>query len=136
MTRKETPEEVLKQLNQDIRQAKHGMGYYFALALLLFAIPLYVLLQFFYVYAGGWELHDLFLVLALFAVAIYGLYTDRGLRAKLPLWFSVLGVVSVIAITILQLIIDWYYLKYNRLLKNVETRPLAEASSTLRSGCW
>jgi hypothetical protein len=105
MSNKKDSEEVSRQVNQQIRQAKHGRGYYIALFLLIFVIPLYVLLQFFYVDAGGWEPFDLFFLLALIAFSIYGLYTDHALKTKLPVWFIVLGVISVIFITILQILI-------------------------------
>jgi hypothetical protein len=100
MTRKEDSDKVSKRLNQHIRQAHHSREYYLSLFILAFGIPLYVLLQIFYVYAGGWQLHDLLFILALFAVAVYGLYKESASRTKLPIWFIVLGVISGVAITI------------------------------------
>lgn len=105
MNKKQPSPEVTKHLNQQIRQANHGKGYYFALFLLFFAIPLYVLLQFFYADAGGWQLFDVIFVAILLVIAIYGLYGEFASKTKLSLWFTVLGVISGIIVTILRIIL-------------------------------
>lgn len=105
MSSKQDSAEVSKRLGQQIRQAEHGIDYYFALFLFFFAIPLYVLLQFFYADAGGWNLFDIIFVLILLVIAIYGLYGEFASKTKLSLWFTVLGVISGIIVTILRIIL-------------------------------
>jgi heme/copper-type cytochrome/quinol oxidase subunit 4 len=109
MTNKEDSEKVVKNLDKHIRQAKHGQGYYVAMAIFFFAIPVYVLLEFFYVYAGGWTMFDLFFVFALLVVAVYFLYSDRAPGSKVPLWFSIIGVISIIIVTLFQIAISYLY---------------------------
>lgn len=105
MTGKQDSDKVSERLNRQIRQAKHGKGYYISLYLLCFAIPLYVLLQFFYVYAGGWTLLDAVLILVLLAIAVNGLYVEFASKTKLPFWFTVLGVIAGIIVLLLQIIL-------------------------------
>ncbi|MDN5275879.1 MAG: hypothetical protein JWN33_528 [Candidatus Saccharibacteria bacterium] len=108
MNRKEVSDEVSKRLNQQIRQAKYGKRYYISLFLLFFAIPLYVLLQFFYVYADGWSLFDLIFVFVLLAISIHGLYSELRSKTKLPIWFTVLGVITGIVVAIVLAFIFRY----------------------------
>ena len=93
----------------EIREAKHGKGYYLSLFLLFFAIPLYVLLQFLYVEAKGWTLLDLAFILILLAIAISGLYTEFASKTKLPLWITVVGVISGVVVTIVQIIFNYIF---------------------------
>jgi len=101
MTRKKDSEEVMRRMNRHVRQVNHGMSYYLALFLLTFAIPLYALLQFFYIDANGWTLFDMLFVLALGAIAIYGIYVEFAPKIALPVWFTVLGVTCGIVVTLI-----------------------------------
>lgn len=76
MSKKDDSEEVSRRLGRHIRQAKHGGSYYASLFILFFAVPLYIILQFFYAPADGWDSFDLLLILALLTVSGYGLYRE------------------------------------------------------------
>ncbi len=106
MNNKNDSKEVQKNLNAQVPQAKHGMNYYFSFFLLVFAIPLFVLLEFFYPAAGGWTVFDLVFVFILLAIAAYGIYRDFQNTKKVPIWLSVIGVMSGIVITIVTLFIN------------------------------
>jgi hypothetical protein len=100
MNRNKNSDEIAKRMRQQIREAKRGMGYYVAMFLLLFAIPLYILSTF--LYASGWALSDTLFILIMLAIAISGVYKESTLKGKLPLFFTVLGVISGIVLTIVQ----------------------------------
>mgnify|MGYP000996078414 CR=1 FL=1 len=106
MNNKNDPKEVLKNLNAQVPQAKHGLNYYFSFFLLVFAIPLFVILEFIYPAAGGWTVFDLVFVLILLALAAYGLYKEFQNTKKVPIWLSVIGVISGIVITIVAVFIN------------------------------
>jgi hypothetical protein len=105
MSNKDNSEEASRRLNKQIRQAEHNIGYYLVLFLLFFAIPLYVLLQFFYQPADGWQFFDLIFVLVLLAIAVNGIYRESISKTKLPLWFTVLGIISGIIVAILEVVL-------------------------------
>jgi len=101
MSKKEDSEEVSRRLNQQVREAQHGMNYYFSLFLLLFAIPLYVFSQFSFMDASGWQPYDIFFLLALVVFAGYGLYTEFLPSNKLIVWLTTLGLISGIVFAVL-----------------------------------
>ena len=106
MNGKKDSETVSKRVRRQIRPARHGLNFYLALFILIFAIPLYIILQFFYADAGGWERSDLFFIIFLLVIAVYGIHTDPSLKKRLPIWFLVLGVISEIVVSFLA-----YYLR-------------------------
>lgn len=102
MNKKEDSSKVSDRLNRQIRPTKHGVGYYLSLFLLFFAIPLYILMQFFY----GWGFDDLIFILILLTFPISGLYKEFVSNTKLPIWFIVLGLSAGIGLTVLSVIIN------------------------------
>lgn len=106
MSNKNNSKKVLNNLNSQIPQAKHGLNYYFSFFLIVFAIPLFVILEFFYPAAGGWTVFDLVFVFILLALAAYGLYKEFQNTKKVPIWLSVIGGISGLVIAIVTLFIN------------------------------
>lgn len=104
MSKEDDAPKVRAQLNGQIRQAKHGIGYYIALFIFFFVVPGYVVSQLYFSSRLGWD--DLFFVAAFFAIALFALYKELTSYRKVPLWFSVIGVIAGVIVAGLMFFIQ------------------------------